>query len=268
MLNKIKSTLWGVSTIGLLLTSCGEKTIQEKTIKASNISVSGEGSSYVKVVDGDYTLKVVDDKIVIPVKFELIKKYEGKDGEFGSLSLIPLDKSGVAVPDIGLDLSPATMSDWDKIKDLLKSEVGKTVIISFEWNYFSKKDVQARIMKETENFEITRADFTGGNSEEVSENSSTEDTESTVSSGNEDWDKALEDYENYVDEYIKFLKKANKGDMTAMTQYPALMQKAQEMEKSLGSAQADNDLSPEQIEKMMNIQTKMMKAAAEMQAGQ
>jgi hypothetical protein len=123
-------------------------------------------------------------------------------------------------------------------------------------------------MKETENFEITRADFTGGNSEEVSENSSTEDTESTVSSGNEDWDKALEDYENYVDEYIKFLKKANKGDMTAMTQYPALMQKAQEMEKSLGSAQADNDLSPEQIEKMMNIQTKMMKAAAEMQAGQ
>jgi hypothetical protein len=242
------------------LASCGSS-IKEKTIKASNISISGEGSDYIKVVDGDYTLKVVDDKIVIAIKLELTKKYEGENPEMGNLSFIPLDKTGAAVPDIGLDMSPATMSDWDKIKDLLKGDAGKSATISFEWNYFSKKDVQARIMKDTENFEITRADFTGSTSEvSTEENSSNVDNDEVSDTGSEDYDKMLDDYDEYVTEYVKFYKKAMKGDNSAMAEYPAMMEKATKLQESMQQAQGNNQLSATQIGRMAKIQTKMLQA--------
>ena len=55
------------------------------------------------------------------------------------------------------------------------------------------------------------------------------DTEtSSSSSGSEDWDALLTSYERYVDKYISYVKKAAKGDMTALAEYPSLMEKAQE----------------------------------------
>lgn len=260
MIKKTKTVLLGMAASLLLLTSCGEKIIPEKIIKTSNVTISGEGSNHIKVVDGDYTLKVVEDKIIIPVKFELTKKYDGKSqGEFGNISLIPLDKSGVAIPDIGLDLSPATMSDWDKLKDLLKGEVGKTVIISFEWSYFSDKEVQARIMKDTENFEITRADFTGSTFEvSTDENLATVGNDEISDVGSEDYDKMLNDYDEYVTEYVKFYKKAMNGDDDAMAEYPAMMEKATKLQESMQQAQGNNQLSAAQIGRMAKIQNKML----------
>ena len=75
----------------------------------------------------------------------------------------------------------------------------------------------------------------------------------------------LDDYEDYVDEYIKFYKKAMEGDNSALTQYPALMQKATALQQSMAKAQNNNELSATQIQRMMKIQTKMTNAALEMQ---
>lgn len=270
---KIQKTINVLATImfAALLSSCGnsakEESIKEKLIKASGISISGDGSNYIKVVDGDYTLKVVGDKIVIPVKFELVEKYEGKDEpHMSSLSLVPIDTSGDAIPDIGLNFEPATMSDWDKIKDLLKGDVGKTVTISFQGNYYLKgKVVQDRIMKETESFEITDADITIKSLDEGSTDNKKDNSSETSSSGSENYDKVLEDYAVYVDDYLKIMKKVNKGDQTAIAEYPALMEKAQTLSESLRKAQDANSLSASQIKKMTKIQTKMMNAALEMQ---
>mgnify|MGYP003585231245 CR=1 FL=1 len=249
-------TLAGLTMIGFLVASCGEKMLQEKTINAKNIQITGESSDYIKVVDGEYTLKVVEDNIIFPVKFELTKKCKGKGKqEIGNLSLNPLDKSGYVIPDIGTDFSPETLSDWDKIKDLLRGEVGKTTTINFKWNYFSREDMQARIMKDIENFEITRADFTESSSDESTSSYSDNDSNS-----NQEWDEVLDNYEKYVDEYISFLKKANSGDASAMEKYPSLMEKAQEFEESLTQAQDDNSLTATQIKRMAKIQNKMLNA--------
>ncbi|MCB0540629.1 MAG: hypothetical protein KDE33_24145 [Bacteroidetes bacterium] len=257
--------------VTILLSACGGNTIKEKTIKASDIAISGDGSEYIKVVDGEYTMKTVDDKVIIPIKLELTKSVGIESPKMGNLSLIPLDKSGAAVPDIGLDFSPATMSDWGKVEDLLSSEVGKVATISFEWSYFASEEKQARIMEQTENFEITRADITSSasSSSSVSEteyDNDDENVEETVaSSGSEDWDEMLDDYEEYVDEYIKFYKKAMKGDNSAMSEYPAMMEKATALQQSMAKAQNNNELSATQIQRMMKIQTKMTNAALEMQ---
>lgn len=265
MTNKFALKFLAIPLIAILLSSCGG-TIKEKTITASDISISGEGSDYIEVVDGDYTLKVVDDKVVIAIKLELIQKFDGEGKpEMGNLNLVPLDKDGSAIPDLGLDFSPATMSDWDKIKDLLRGEVGKTVTISFEWNYFGNKDIQKGIMEQTESFEITRADFTGGTSSYSSSDSdysSDDDSESVFGNDSEDWDAVLKSYENYIDQYIKLMKKAKNGDASAMTEYAEMMEKATDLAEKMESA--GDDLSTAQMNKFMKLQTKLANAAMEM----
>lgn len=278
--------------IVFLLSACGGNTIKEKTIKASDIAISGDGSEYIKVVDGDYIMKTVDDKVIIPIKIELIKSVGINSPKMGNLSLIPIDKSGAAVPDIGLDFSPATMSDWGKVEDLLSSEVGKVATISFEWSYFSSKEKQARIMEQTENFEITQADITSSASssssvsetdydnddenveETVASSSSSSSSSSSYSDDDDDeddkpitkkssgknWDKVLADYESYTDKYIQLLKKANSGDMSAMTEYVSMLEKAQALQESLSDA--DDEMTPAQLQKFMKIQQKLINAAS------
>lgn len=253
--NKINFLSIALIALTLFLNSCGGSMPKEKTISASDISISGNASEFFKVVDGDYILKVVDDKVVIAVKFELVKECPNSDTKMGNLTLIPLDKTGVAIPDLGLDFTPATMSDWDKAEDLLKGEVGKNVMVSFEWSYFSDKDRQKRIMNETENFEITRADFP--------EYTPINNSSNISSSNSKDWDEILESYEEYIDKYIALLKKTQNGDMDAMTEYAEMMEKATDLAEKLEDA--DDELSTTQASKFLKLQTKLANAAMEMQ---
>ena len=89
------------------------------------------------------------------------------------------------------------------------------------------------------------------------------DVDTSSSSGSEDWDALLDSYEKYVDKYVSYVKKAAKGDMTALAEYPSLMEKAQEFSDKLQNAKGD--MSASQWTRYNNISMKMMKAAQEMQ---
>ena len=91
-------------------------------------------------------------------------------------------------------------------------------------------------------------------------NESSETTEE--SSGSADWDELLSSYEDYVDQYISFAKKAAKGDMSALSEYPALMEKAKEYGDQLENAK--NDMSASQLAKYNKITSKLTKAAQNM----
>jgi uncharacterized membrane protein (DUF106 family) len=56
------------------------------------------------------------------------------------------------------------------------------------------------------------------------------------------------------------LKKANAGDMSAMTEYVEMLEKAQEFQESLENA--DDDLTPAQLQKFNKIQMKLVNAAS------
>lgn len=81
--------------------------------------------------------------------------------------------------------------------------------------------------------------------------------------GSEDWDALLAAYEQYVDKYISYVKKAAKGDITALTEYPSLMKKAQQLSDKIQKAQGE--LSSSQVARFNKISAKMIKAAQEMQ---
>lgn len=79
---------------------------------------------------------------------------------------------------------------------------------------------------------------------------------------NEDWDAVLKSYETYIDNYIALMKKAKTGDASALSDYPAMMQNATDLQTKLGSA--ENQLSTSQMEKFLDLQNKLIKAASEM----
>lgn len=55
------------------------------------------------------------------------------------------------------------------------------------------------------------------------------------------------------------MKKASKGDMSAIAEYTKMLQKAQGMSKKIDKV--EGDLTPAQLAKFQRIQTKLMKAA-------
>ena len=84
----------------------------------------------------------------------------------------------------------------------------------------------------------------------------------TVSEGisaNEDFDKMLDDFDTYVDDYVKLYKKSLTGDMDAISEYPALLEKAESLQQSIEKAQQNKQLTSAQIKRLTAIQTKMAK---------
>lgn len=128
----------------------------------------------------------------------------------------------------------------------------------------SKNESDANMSDSVEEMldDMSSTDFSFDNSgsdllQEESDDYSVEESED-----NEDWDAALDSYEEYVDSYILLLKKANAGDVSALSEYPSLLQKAQEMGEKVSSV--SNDLSASQLSRYNRINQKMLDAAQEM----
>ncbi len=84
----------------------------------------------------------------------------------------------------------------------------------------------------------------------------------TASKRNNDIDAYLKSYEEYVDQYIKLMKKAKDGDMSAMTEYAEYMEKATDLSEKM--EKAESEMSSAQMAKFMKIQAKLSQAAANM----
>ncbi len=235
----------------LFLTSCGSGIPEEKILKVSNVSISGNAKNFIKVVNGEYKIKNVNDnKIIIPLKIKLIKKVKINNPKMSSISLSMIDNSGVSVGNsYGFKLQ--SLSDYSKIEDLLKGEVGNTVIISFE-SILASEDTRKQIMEQAVNVEITNTNIS------IDEDAST--ITSTNNSNGNDWDNILDEYENYVNDYISLYKKAMNGDTSALSEYTNMLKNAEKLQKSLEKAKKGNTLSKTQMNRMLKIQNKMLNA--------
>jgi len=72
------------------------------------------------------------------------------------------------------------------------------------------------------------------------------------------WDKMLDDYEEYIDQYIVFYNRSLDGDMEALAAYPEFLQKTEALQRSLQKAQNSNDFTSEHLTRMTKIQNKML----------
>lgn len=85
-----------------------------------------------------------------------------------------------------------------------------------------------------------------------------EEMESDAVGSSSDWDSVLDEYEDYVDQYVKLYKKAMAGDMSAMSEYAGMLEKAQSLFSKLENAQGE--MTAAQISRMNSIQMKMVNA--------
>ena len=259
---------------GVCLFYACSSTPEEREVTVSDVEITGTIKDFVKVVDGTYKFTNNGKEAFVTVQFELIEEPFGEvslciKNPNSIISVKVLDDSGNFIETgssiFGFD---AKYTEQKKLEDLLLTgKPGDKKRISFTWNYFGQDKKQGDlIFKKATSFEIQDDAFDYcGNDIELIENGMMEfpnnETETSSGSSNtksENWDEMLSSYEKYVDQYIKYVKKINDGDMSAMVEYAKLLEKttdlADKMEKAKGQ------LSSEQMKRYLDINNKFTKA--------
>ena len=88
------------------------------------------------------------------------------------------------------------------------------------------------------------------------------DDDDFSTAGSTDWDKILDEYEQYVNKYYSFAEKVSKGNASAMTDALSMAEKAASLAEKL--ERADDNLSTDQMNRLLKIQNKMAQAATKM----
>jgi hypothetical protein len=71
---------------------------------------------------------------------------------------------------------------------------------------------------------------------------------------NKKWDKCLDDYNNYLKEYIKHYKKSINGNVISFLKYPYMKAKSEAIYERLSDAQNKSLLTKKQIKRIAKIQ--------------
>ena len=279
----------GAIVIALVSSCSSGNDAKTKTITATSTEfTSGEIAKYVEVVDEPSELSFVEQDGAIPTQFirlkvklrmtkDGLKDVDARDIDFTSLLSVAVinivDESGTKV----IDLSVKD-EELLKLKKLLTGNEGTTDEIVFEGQFHNHDDAPKWFEQASQFTPYLTADISVGSSSDEgvsAESSETDDevlsdeessdgeAESSISNaGSTDWDELLDSYEQYVDKYIKFARKAANGDMNALSEYPALLEKAKEFSEKMENAQSE--MSASQWGRYMRITTKMTQAASRM----
>ena len=264
----------------LLFFSCNEKV---ETIRPVSSKIDGPLGDYFEVVQRDYKIvgnqvnfefKRIDDGMMeSPMVAELLDDsgnligtstvdsnsnhddlrflYANKTGESSAIafSMIGLNPARVRFS----SSSPAStkaLEEEKEVSTVLEEDVAveDTLVIEAEDVVVEEEiDDVAEVEEEEEE-------------EEIISTSPTSPINSD-SSGSKQWDKVLDDFEKYVDQYISLLKKSKSGDLSAMTEYVSFLEKAEKLEKDLD--RAEDELSASQLQRYLKITQKMTNAALE-----
>ena len=92
-----------------------------------------------------------------------------------------------------------------------------------------------------------------------SDNSSVETSSSDEEMADGDFDEYLDTYEEFCNEYTDLLKRAGEGDADAISEYPEILKKAQELGEKMQKVQGY--ATPEQIARFAEIQKKFLSSA-------
>jgi len=263
------SILSMIAFVAIILSSCGGG-VKEFNVTNNSTQITGDLEEYLEVVPGTYTLASVSG-LKMNVKLKVIKKLD--DGrKFSELRAELLDEAGMPLTGVGaLQLKYGIWAHADqieKINNALKKGEGEIAVqLEYDsWGACGSEEALKIGSKKAKSFSMSSKLEEETVSTSVSSSSSTSSDDNddeevvTKKAGNTNWDKVLADYEAYTDKYIKLLKKANAGDASAMTEYMEMLTKAQEFQESL--ADADDDLTPAQLQKFTKIQMKLANAAA------
>lgn len=143
-------------------------------------------------------------------------------------------------------------SDWDGEASAIWEKIvkdGKYIALKPRWD-------SAKYKAYEDSSSESSSDVVADNSSEMEE-SVVVDTEeiAAVSGGSEDWEKIVAEYETVCTKTAALAKKAQNGDISAVTEYAELAEKASSLQSKLENAKAD--LTPAQAARMAKAAAKM-----------
>ncbi len=270
-MRKIIYTLLLVTTISLVLPSCSSEP-QPVILTPKSTQLRGDLKEYFEVVDKEYTLTDGWGKI-ITVELKKIKEMpfdKSTTDTYGTSGYDVERHIGFGIKlfdDFGniIEQRSPTASGMqgpysnEEILNFKNIEVGETSII--RWSLDTDDE---ETLKTLYSFEITSAteDVSGTSSnwgsQKESKSSSSVSKSSSSNEDSEQWDAILDDYEKYVNDYVKLLKKANAGDMSALSDSVSMLETAESLCEKLEDA--EDELSTSQMSRYMKITTKIMEA--------
>lgn len=195
--------------------------------------------------DMDFDVEVLDENHVnigtLP-GFKIEEDYDYDNGELSHFLNAGSVRAQMRASKKVVKLTPKDQEKWNKI---LKE--GAYILIKPGYSGAKYAEYKAK-SSNTEVLESSNGTITED-----------EDTADSSSASSQDWDAMLDSYEEYVDKCISIAKKMAEGDMTAMTEYPALMSKAQEFCDKMENAKGS--MSASQLARYTKLTEKMLKAA-------
>ena len=243
--------------MALIMVSCSGIP-KEKELTVSNVSISGILSDFVKVVDGTYTFTNNGEEAFATIEFELVNEPYGEIAPIlsktnSSQVILQILDSKDNYIELGLWGFSADYRELEKLNDLIyKGKIGDKKRISFSMHYFNSNENGKLVFTNATNFEVVDKAFNYGSDEDVA-SIKTSDSKSITTKG-ENWDEMLDSYEKYVEQYLKYVKKVNDGDISAMTEYAELLDKTTDLSEKMESAKGQ--LSPKQLKRYLNITNK------------
>lgn len=285
-----------LALMAIFFASCGSSSEDEESIvlTPATTNIKGYLGQFYDVVYKDYTIN--DDILTIeierndnelPFNIKGVKPYgyygQGITAHAG-FGIEILNETGDVI-----EKKAATESMYysDDIKEALNLRAGETGTI--RWFIYFHGDVKPAEFRLTSAYEEVEEEDDDSNSSSVSgsDNSSSsvssnnssssgygygyrynsnknsdDDKDDSSSSGDEDWDSLIDSYEEYVDKYISYMEKAMKGDMSALAEYPSLLEKVEEYSTKMNKAKGN--MSSSQMSRYMKITNKMTEAAMKM----
>lgn len=230
--------------LSVFLASCGKPKDGTKELNVSNAEVLGDSADIVSIVDGTYKLvgtvpTDMTEKLTLKLKLRLEKPVQDNGFKILGWHVNLTDENGADLLDNLMALQLKDEEESKLKKFLTTGHKGDEEEFTFTAS-FGNDDLYKTVMDKTTGLRLTDVSlyveptYTASDTD-VDESSS--DTDEDVAEGDNDYDALLDSYEEFVDEYIALLKKANNGDMDAVSQYASCMQKAQELGEKLNKAQ-------------------------------
>lgn len=222
------------------MTACSNKQDMATTLSPQTTTIDGNMGEYYEIVEGDYKVSDFSSEFKFDVKCI-------KDTPYDTYTKLGigyeiLDESGKVLDSKNATLEYLNPLDSYQFLNLKEGEEGqiKIYIAGYPDALKGAKTFKITINAGGEVSEVTPAE------EEVSE-------PATAASNN--WDKVLDEYEDYCNKVSSLSKKAMAGDMSAMTEYASLVENAESLSNKLENA--EDEMTTAQVARLNKIAQKM-----------
>ena len=247
--------------------------IIEKNISTENNNITGELGDYLSIKSletkvsyigmnkpfagewaQDWEIKVNVERSSTKLAYDI----ETINGNYTHLALSILDKDGFPIS----GLEPVDNNSGHKLVDqVLSLKKGEDGWVTFTYRVGDLNEED--IIVNWEHYSLSSEIGFVKNSDDDDDDDDDESTDGSSSSA--EWNEVLDGYQDYVDDYVAILKKqkADPSDMSILTEYQELMIKGTEWATKM--SELSSDFSPEQLTRMLEIQTTLTEAAMELQ---